>query len=171
MTAQRWMALVAMLTGLLALAGPAASAGKNGGKAVSAEYAHIYDTLRALRGELEDKRRAVIRETMHFDDAEAKAFWPLYDRYRREVGKLDDRRDRLLTRYLAALDAMTDARADALMTEQLAIDRDRLRLQQQYYRRFKRILPVRRAVRFFQLDRKLDLVVELNHAQSLPLVD
>lgn len=171
MTARRWLALMVVLVGLLAPVLPAAAGDGDKGQAAKPGYAHILDTLRALRNELEVKRRAVIRETMQLDAGQAKAFWPLYDRYREETGRLDDRRDRLLTHYLAALDAMTDARADALMREQFAIDRDRLRLRQRYYRRFKHILPARCAVRFFQLDRELDLAVELNHARSLPLVE
>lgn len=171
MAARRCLMQMLVLAVLLAPAGLANGAGNDSDETAGSGYTHILDTLHALRRELESKRRVVIREAMQFDAAQAKVFWPLYDRYREDTGKLDDRRDRLLTHYLAALDSMTDARADALMREQFGIDRDRLQLRERYYRRFKRLLPARRVVRFFQLDRELDLAVELNHARSLPLVE
>lgn len=120
MAARRCLMQMLVLAVLLAPAGLANGAGNDSDETAGSGYTHILDTLHALRRELESKRRVVIREAMQFDAAQAKVFWPLYDRYREDTGKLDDRRDRLLTHYLAALDSMTDARADALMRDNLA---------------------------------------------------
>ena len=129
------------------------------------------DQLEAGRSSIELKRQAIITSNLPLTAAESRAFWPLYHEYRTAVARKYDRVIALVADYVANGEKMSDKQAEELMNEFWTTQLDALVLKQDYFPRFKQILPVKKAVRFFQLDNRLDAAVQTDASRQLPLVE
>ena len=76
----------------------------------------------------------------------------------------------LIAAYAANFETMTDAKADAFFKDSLAIDRDRLTVREKYVPKVRAVLPAQKAARFFQIENKLDAIVNVVLASEIPLV-
>ena len=106
---------------------------------------------------------------MDLPPKEAEAFWPLYREYRMEMAKVGDRVSKLLVDYTGQYDSLTDEQANQIMKEWISIEKAKTGVKDKYVARFKKILPARKAMRFFQADNKLDAVLNAQLASIVPL--
>jgi hypothetical protein len=103
-------------------------------------------------------------------EGEAKAFWPVYKEYRGEVERIGDRMAQLIVAYASNYETMNDTKADAFFKDSVAIERDRLAVREKFIPRVRATLPAQKAARFFQIENKLDAIVNLTLASEIPLV-
>ena len=94
---------------------------------------------------------------------------PLYREYRMEMAKVGDRVSKLLVDYTGQYDTLTDEQANQIMKEWLSIEKAKTSVKDKYVSRFKKILPARKVMRFFQADNKLDAVLNAQLASIVPL--
>jgi hypothetical protein len=66
---------------------------------------------------------------------------------------------------------MTDEKADELWSAAQAYKKDVLQLQNKYYPKFKKILSAARAVRYLQLENKIDALINAELAYGIPLLE
>lgn len=123
------------------------------------------------RASVQTRRQAIVGEAMDLDPQQTQAFWPLYREYRLAMGKVNDRFVNLLARYLDSYPDLTDAVAAQLIDESLSIEEARTQVRRQYLPRFRKLLADRQVARFFQVENKLDAVVNAELAQQVPLVE
>ena len=139
----------------------------------SAAHAQAVDPWTALQQVLADlkaDRQAVVAANLPLTEEEARAFWPVYKEYRGEIEKIAERAAALIAAYAANFETMTDAKADAFFQDSLAIERDKLTARQKYVPKVRAVLPARKAARFFQIENKLDAIVNVTLASEIPLV-
>ena len=129
----------------------------------------VSDTLEVSRQAVENQRRILVAGALPLTDAEADAFWPLFDAYEKERRPLDERANKQVADFLAQSATLTDAQAKAMVDEALAIDEGRLRVRRTYLGRMAKAIPARKLARFFQIDNKLDAVVRADVARQIPL--
>jgi Spy/CpxP family protein refolding chaperone len=129
----------------------------------------VKDTLEVSRQAIESQRRVLVSGALPLTDAEADAFWPLYDAYEKERRPLDERANKLVADFLAGAASLTDAQAKAMVEEALQVDEGRLRVRRSYLGRMLKAIPPRKAARFYQIDNKLDSVVRADVARQVPL--
>jgi len=139
--------------------------------AAAAQAQPVQDQLAAGRTNIELKRQAVLTANLPLTAEESRAFWPLYHEYRAAVARKYDRVIALVADYVANGEKMSDKQAEELMNEFWTTQLDALVLKQDYFPRFKQILPVKKAVRFFQLDNRLDAAVQTDASRQLPLIE
>jgi hypothetical protein len=123
-----------------------------------------------LRSDVRTQRVAIITEVMQFTEAEDEKFWPLFREYEAELAKVNDDRLALIRKYAASYEALTDDVADQLAKGALDLEERRHALKQKYYERFKSALSPKTAARFFQVENQILLLLDLQIAASLPLV-
>jgi hypothetical protein len=164
-------------TGLLAftLAGgtadvqaPATQAVSEGARPSTNE--DITSEVELTRAAIQVRRQALVAAAMDLEGREAESFWPLYRDYRVDMAKVNDRYVKLLVAYLEAYDSLTDEAAGRLVDEYLGIERARNGIKAAYVPRFSKIMPVKKVARFFQVDNKLDAVIQAEMAQMIPLI-
>ena len=102
--------------------------------------------------------------------AKPKAFWPAYKEYRSEIEKLGDRMAKLIAAYAANFQTMDDTKADAFFKEWMALERDKVTVREKYVPKIRAVLPAQKAARFFQIENKLDAIVNVTLASEIPLV-
>ena len=124
-----------------------------------------------LRSDLKTSKRAIIKESMQLDDKQAEIFWPLYNQFDVEQTKLVDEKLALIEDYAHDFLTMNDQKADQLANQALKIEDRRLALRRKYYELMKKSLPITLVVRFFQLENQIDLVVDLQIASRLPIIE
>jgi len=128
------------------------------------------DTMRLVRDKIRADKKLLIAENLPLTAAEAKAFWPVYDRYQQELSALNDRMIKLIKEYATNYEAMSDQTAKRLMDEYLAIESARLKICQAYVPRFRKVLREKLVVRYYQLENKVQAAVGYELAAEIPLV-
>jgi Skp family chaperone for outer membrane proteins len=115
-------------------------------------------------------KKLLVASNMDLTEAEAAKFWPVYDAYQADLGKLADRTLALIKEYAANYESMTDLTADKLLTEMLAIDKDRTSLLDKYRGKFAATVSARKVARYYQIENKIHAVVDYQLADQIPLV-
>jgi Spy/CpxP family protein refolding chaperone len=143
------------------------AAASSGAKASDQE---IDKDVELLRADLRSNKKQVIAANMKLTDAQAEKFWPVYDAYTQETTKLGDARYALIKEYAKTYDTMTDAQADDLLKRTAALDQQAATLRQQWIPKFRKVLTGKQTALFFQLDRRITLLIDLQLASEIPLV-
>lgn len=129
------------------------------------------DNMQLVRDKLQADKKLLIAENMNLTESEAKAFWPVYESYQKDLIALNDRVLKNIGDYAANVDKMTDDTAKKLVTDHLAIEGDRQKLRQSYLPKFAKVLPYKKVMRYYQLENKINAVVMYEAAKQIPLVD
>jgi len=101
-------------------------------------------------------KRAVYVQALRLTDNESRAFWPVYDEYEARVKQVDDRLVRLINDYAAKYADMTDADAREMLVAKMKLDRERMELQQTYTKKIARAIPAIKALRYAQVESRID---------------
>jgi hypothetical protein len=125
--------------------------------------------IELTRANIQTARQAIIAEGMKLTDDESLAFWPAYRDYRLEMARLGDRLVKVITEFAGAKAALSDEQANRLLDEYLEIRAKDVSVKKKYAPVFRKILPAPKVTRFFQLENKLDAVVNYDLAQAIPL--
>lgn len=132
--------------------------------------ANLTSYVELLRSDVRAQKVAILTEMMGFSEAEDAAFWPVYRDYERELTTLTDERLRGIQEFTAQYASMTAAQADALVAKALDLEGRRTALKQKYYARLKDATSSTVAARFLQVENQLLLLIDLQVAASLPII-
>lgn len=123
-----------------------------------------------LRSDVKTQRVAIITEVMQFSDSAAAVFWPIYREYEFEATKIGDDLLALIKDYAANYDNLSEEMAKDLARRALRIDEDELKLRKKYFKRVEKALGSVTAAKFLQIENQIRLLIDLQIAQSLPLI-
>lgn len=126
--------------------------------------------MKIVAEKLRADKKLLVASNMELTEAEAAKFWPVYDAYQAEQGKLGQRTLDLIKAYAAAYQNMSDMVADKLLTDMIAIEKDRVDLMASYRPKFAAVLPARKATRYYQIENKVRAIVNYELADAIPLV-
>jgi len=124
-----------------------------------------------LRVDVKTKKTAIFTEIMQFNDQQAAKFWPIYNEYDIELQKLNDQKLAGIQEYAKNYGNMTDEKADELATLALELENKRNSLKKAYYEKVREQLGGIIAARFLQVENQLLMVIDLQIASSLPIVE
>jgi hypothetical protein len=123
-----------------------------------------------MRSDLRSNRKQVIAANMKLTDAEAERFWPTYDQYVNELVKINDTKYALIKEYLQSTN-LTDEQVDNMSKKWLAVDESVMQLRLKYIPIFRKGLSAKGTALFFQIDRRVQMMIDLQLASMLPLVE
>jgi hypothetical protein len=115
-------------------------------------------------------KKLLVAENMQLTEAEAKAFWPVYDQYQDELFLLRARTVNLIGDYADAYEKMTTDTAKKLLDEYMSIESLGPNLRQAYLPKFLKVLPVEKVVRYYQIENKIQAVLMYELGRSIPLM-
>jgi len=122
-----------------------------------------------LRSDVRTSKVAIITEVMGFNEAEDRAFWPIYRDCDAEMSKLADERIDMIRDYVTYYSTLTDERAGALAARALDLENRRDAAKAKCYERVKTALSPRTALRFLQVEQQLQLLIDLQIVAALPV--
>jgi hypothetical protein len=128
------------------------------------------DTMQIVRDKIRADKKLLIAENLQLTGSEAKAFWPIYEKYQNEMSALNDRTIKLIKDYANNYQTMSDQTAKRLLNDSLAIEAERLKLRQAYLPRFRKALREKQVARYYQLENKVQAAVSYELAAEIPLV-
>jgi hypothetical protein len=139
--------------------------------AMSFIYAQtVDDYVELVRTQLKADKKVVVAEVLQLQPGEGDLFWPLYDEYNSAMYKIQTERVKLIKDFAANYTTMTPVKADELMLKAFEIKKDLLGLDKKYYARFKKVIPVTKAATYFQLENKIETLVNAKLAVEIPLM-
>src|SRR5215467_9515268 len=123
-----------------------------------------------IRQDVQAQKNQIITDTMTFTESEAAAFWPVYKEYAAEQHAIGTKRLNVIYDYAQNIDKMDDQKAHDLSQRMFAIDDEIQGLRKRYYSRFEKALGAKRAAKFYQVDNRLTLIVNLQLSSEIPLI-
>lgn len=128
------------------------------------------DNMQILREKIHADKKLLVAENMQLTEAEAKAFWPVYDQYQDELFLLRARTVKLIKDYVDAYEKMSNDTAKRLLDEYMTIESLGLKLRQAYLSKFRSVLPEVKVARYYQIENKIQAALIYELAANIPLV-
>ena len=126
--------------------------------------------IQLLRSDVQSAKNDVIAHTMQFTDAESTVFWPIYRDYARDQQTIGDTLLQVIKDYAQQYGSMNDATASDLTQRFISIESRLVALRENYWPKFEKALGAKRAAKFYQVDNRLTLMVQLQLASEVPLI-
>jgi len=120
---------------------------------------------------IQSNRKALVAVNLKLTDDEAAKFWPVYDRYQKEINAIGDRLVGVIQDYTANFSDLSNEKAMKLVDDYLAVEADRVKVKRAYVDEFAKALPGRKVTRFYQIENKMDAVIRYDLAATIPVVE
>jgi hypothetical protein len=132
-------------------------------------FAGVDSEIETLRSDMRPDKAQLLTEAMNFTDSESKIFWPVYRRYEVDLASLNNQRVALNREYAMKYSTVSDKDAKAMLDKALNLESDRAQLKKAYAEEFQRKgLPAITTAKFFQVEDRLDALMDLKLAAELP---
>ena len=161
-----------VITGICFVQAPKASAQAAASQAPAAKSGQTItdQDIQLLRQDIRSKKKQLIAANLTLTADEATKFWPVYDQYTAELVKINDVKYATIKEYAEKWGTMTDDQALALINKSLSVDESVSKLRIKYVPIFQKVVPGTKVATFFQLDRRLQMLIDAQLASQLPLV-
>jgi Spy/CpxP family protein refolding chaperone len=126
--------------------------------------------IQLMRSDVQADKNEIILATMQFTDAESKVFWPIYRDYARDQHVIADDRIQLIKDYAKDYDSLDDAKANDLFQRMTNIEDKTSKLRGDYWPKFMKALGAKRAAKFYQVDNRLSLIINVQLTSAIPLI-
>src|SRR5262245_4064655 len=136
----------------------------------TASGVEISTDLALLRRDLREDKKKLIALNMPLTETEATKFWPVYDQYAADMAKVNDEFYALIKTYAANQKTLNDAEASSMIKRWAELQVQAVQTRQKYIPIVEKVIPPRKAALFFQVDRRLYLLMDLQTAALLPLM-
>lgn len=122
-----------------------------------------------LLKQISTDKKAMYVANLGLTEEESAKFWPIYDEYDAKQKPLQDRFVANLNHFAAKYDTLTDADAAAMLKEKMAIEKARDALRQKYTAKIAKVLPPKKALRFAQLETRIQIMMARSVYTLIPL--
>jgi hypothetical protein len=130
------------------------------------------NNMQILTEKIKADKKLVVASNMGLTESEAKAFWPVYDAYQKDLAELNGQLRKLIETYAGYYNSstLTDAKAKELTDGTIAIETAELELKKSYLPKLYAVLPAVKVARYIQIENKIRAIVKLEIAAQVPLV-
>ena len=140
-------------------------------QAPAAKAPDVDKLIELVRKDVRAQKADIIGKTMNFDAAQAAAFWPVYKAYEAERQALGNERLGVIQDLAEHFESLNDAKAKGLLDRSIAIEEKRVALEKRYAGEFLKVLPAKTVARFFQVESRLNNLINLELSSQIPLVN
>ena len=126
--------------------------------------------IQLMRSDVQAAKNKIIADTMAFTEPESQAFWPIYRDFARDQQKIGDERVSVIRDFANKYDTLTDDDAKDLVQRLMNVEDKTLNLREDYWTKFQGALGARRAAKFYQVENRLTLMINMQLAENIPLV-
>ena len=160
------LAQVALLSLATLLALPAVAQTKPAAKPVSSD-------MQILRDKIKADKKLVVAANMQLTEAEAKAFWPVYDGYQKELAVINDRMATAVVAYAEAYNkgSVADETAKKLIGEAISIEEAEVKMRRASLPKLEKAVGGMKAARYLQIESKIRAIIRYELAAGIPLVE
>ncbi len=129
--------------------------------------------MQILRDKVRADKKLVVAQNMQLTDSEASAFWPIYEVYQTDLGKINERIKKVILAYAAAYNSgpVTNEEAKKLMEEWLGAQDADVQLMRSYVPKLEKALPDMKVTRYIQIESKIRAIERYELSSQIPLVE
>jgi hypothetical protein len=127
------------------------------------------EDIALLRKDIRAMKMQVIGQNMPLSAEEGEKFWPIYKHYADDLHEVNNSKYALLKQYAETWETMSDQDALIYVRHWMEVDAEAQALRLKYVPTVTQVLPGRKAATFFQLDRRLSMIVDLQLFSQIPL--
>ena len=132
---------------------------------------NLTDQTQVLISQLQADKRAVMLDTLQLNAEQLAKFTPIYDEYQAEMKKLYTSTSNLSNRlFVADYGGMTDAQSKDIMAQAFDLRVERVKLLKKYAGKLDRQLPATKVFQFVQVENKIQSLLDVAAAASIPIV-
>jgi hypothetical protein len=128
------------------------------------------DNMQVLREKVRADKKLFVAANMELTESEAKAFWPVYEKYQDELFLLRSRTAKLIKDYAEAYKDMSNGTARRLLDESMTIESLGVKLRKDYLPKVRKALPDKKVARYYQIENKIQAALYYELAVEIPLV-
>ena len=122
--------------------------------------------IQILKSNLRAQKKQIVAANMDLTEAEAEKFWPVYNRYATDLATIYDTKIALFQEYLENYDSMSGEQAESYLRRRAAVEEQMMQVRLKYLPEFRKVLTGRETALFYQIDWRLDLMMNLQLAQA-----
>ncbi len=125
--------------------------------------------LSLVRSVIQVDRAAAVAEELQLTETEAAKFWPLYKKYRTEMNRIGDQLVKSVQTYAFYYPIVPEDKAERLLKELTDLEKKQVATRTSWLKKFGKVLPASKTLRFAQVENRLDLALRLELAEGIPL--
>lgn len=131
----------------------------------------VDDYVELARDVLNTEKKAAVAEVMQLTDTQRAPFWDLYNEYNQEANKIHNQRIAIIKDFANNYESMSDGKADEIWVGFLSYQQQLLKLKKSYYKKFKKIISASEAAKYFQVENKVEALINASLALEIPLIE
>ena len=128
------------------------------------------EDIQLLRKDIRVQRKQLIAANLPLTPSEAEKFWPVYDQYVSELVSNNDKKYALIKQYVQTGGVLTDNQADDAVKQWVSVDQSVAALRLKYIPVFRKVLSAKNEALYYQLDRRVQLMIDLQLMALIPMV-
>jgi len=169
-TLAQWVAVAGVWLAGMAMASAQISAPPAAAAADKDQHRISDQDIDLMRKDIRSQKKQLIAQNLKLTDAEATKFWPIYDQYTAELVKINNKKYATIQEYADRFGTLTDEQAMTLMRQWMDVDIAAAQLRAKYLPIVSQAIGGKKGATFAQLDRRVSLMIELQLASQVPLV-
>ena len=128
--------------------------------------------MQILAEKVKADKKLVVAANMQLTEDEAKAFWPVYEAYQKDLAAINKRLFGAIKNYADAYNKgpVSDEAAKKLLNQAIAVEEAELKLKRSYVPKLEKVLPGMKVARYVQIENKIRALVKYELAAQIPLV-
>lgn len=138
---------------------------------INEEFSDLEPYFEEARAVMSRDRKVLIREALGLSPSEDQLFWTPYREYTEAMNEVNDLRVKVITDYAANADNMTDEVAKQLLKDYFEYEKERAKVREKFSKDFRKVIPETKVARFYQIDNKLDAIINFALAMQIPLIE
>jgi len=133
---------------------------------------NLQNILDMMRSDTNPFKIRTLNQVMALTAPEAEKFWPIYQQYEKELGRLNDRGMSFIREFLGlqAQGDRNDKQWDILARKWMKLKQDQLALWSKYQKKIRKELSAYRAAQFLQVEHQMALLTDLSIASEMPVI-
>jgi Spy/CpxP family protein refolding chaperone len=128
------------------------------------------DWIELLKSNVQKESKNLIKQNLELTSDQAELFWPIYDEYDQALAEVTNERLQNISNYMLNYKELDSAKAETLLRKALELDQKKIDIQNKYYEKFISVLPPTVVGKFFQLDQYIELLIQLQRSEKIPLI-
>ena len=118
---------------------------------------------------IQDERKSLVLDALDLTAEQRADLLPIFDDYLGEMAQIDAARVALVKEFLAKYKSISDDDAAALLEKVTTVAQKELDVRKKYFEKFGDVLPDRKVLRLWQVENKLDTIIDTELVKDIPL--
>ena len=136
------------------------------------ENKSMKDDLKLTFEAMNADMKKAFEANMQLSEKEKYTFWPIYDQYEKAMTQLNASKVRMINKYYEGIFDKNSSEIKSLeiLNNYFSLQEERLKIKKLYISKFQSVLDDSKVARFFQLDNKIEAIIDFDLARKVPLV-